>query len=369
MGRISGISLAGIGLALIIAGPALADTKAGVDAWSRGDYPGAVRAWQAEADKGDADALYNLGQAYRLGKGVKQDLGKAKEMYGRAAAQGHLQAADNYGLLLFQQGEQARALPYITAAADRGEPRAQYLLGIAHFNGQLVTKDWVRAYALVSLAQQGGVAPAATALKQMDGYIPIDQRQQSVQLASELRSRADANRARQFAAADLGTARPGQATPVRSDAPTLGEANNAVAAASRVAGTDSPASAGADYARPATTGSIPQRPVASQTLPVTKPAVQPPRHPAVAAVPPAPPKASTGGRWRVQLGAFGVAANADAQWARVAGRPELAGHPRINAAAGSVIKLQAGGFSSQEAAQDACTRLKTAGLTCIAVSG
>ena len=114
-----------VGAGLGFAGAALADTKAGVDAWTRGDFAGAVKAWQAEAAKGDGDAIFNLGQAYRLGKGVPQDLTKAEQLFGQAAAMGHLQAADNYGLLLFQRGERARALPFIKAAAERGDPRAQ----------------------------------------------------------------------------------------------------------------------------------------------------------------------------------------------------------------------------------------------------
>jgi TPR repeat protein len=173
----------------ILSTTAMADTKAGVDAWTRGDYPAAVRAWEAEAAKGDAHALFNLGQAHRLGKGVPQDLAKAEMLFGQAAALGHTQASDNYGLLLFQRGEQVRALPYIRAAADRGDPRAQYQVGVAHFNGVVVPKDWVRAYALVSLAQQQGLAQAVPTLAQMDQHLPQAQRQEAVALAAELASR------------------------------------------------------------------------------------------------------------------------------------------------------------------------------------
>ena len=40
-------------------------------------------------------------------------------------------------------------------------------------------------------------------------------------------------------------------------------------------------------------------------------------------------------------------------WARVRSRPELAGHPRLNVPAGKVIKLQAGGFATRDAATEA----------------
>ena len=137
-------------LALLADEPAWADVKAGVDAWSRGDHADAVREWQGPAAAGDPDAMFNLAQAYRLGRGVPKDLAEAEALYARAAATGHLEAADSYGLLLFQDGRREAALPYIMDAARRGDARSEYLLGIAYFNGDMVPKDWVRAYMLLT---------------------------------------------------------------------------------------------------------------------------------------------------------------------------------------------------------------------------
>ena len=131
---------------------AWAGVKDGVDAWSRGDYARAVGEWEKPAAAGDADAQFNLAQAYKLGKGVPADLARAEELYRKAALQGHLPAADLYGLMLFQSGRREAAMAWIAPSAERGEPRAQYVLGIAHFNGDLVSKDPVRAYALMSRA-------------------------------------------------------------------------------------------------------------------------------------------------------------------------------------------------------------------------
>ena len=353
--------------------PAWADVKAGVDAWTRGDYPTAIKEWQGPATRGDADAQFNLGQAFKLGRGVPQDLTRAETLFGQAAARGHMQAADNYGLLLFQRGQRAQALPFIKAAAERGDPRAQYLLGIAHFNGDIVAKDWPRAYALVSLARQGGLDQAKPALTQMDEFIPIDQRQQGVALASELSAQAEAVRARQLAAVDLGSTVPTGAAPVRtaaavrappSTAPSIVSAETAVASAARAAGGESPRSAGADYTRPTTAPMpfpAPIRIAAPAPVRIAAPAPVPAPG---ATVQPAP---AASGAWRVQLGAFGVSANADAAWNRVRSRPELTGHPRINTRAGSVIRLQAGGFASEAAAKAACAKLSAAGNSCIAV--
>jgi cell division septation protein DedD len=385
MKRTAGISLM-VAAAFLPAGAALADVKAGVDAWARGDYPAAVREWQGPADKGDADAQFNLGQAYKLGRGVPADLHKAEELFGRAAGKGHLQASDMYGLLLFQRGERAKALPYVRAAADRGDPRAQYLLGVAHFNGDTVPKDWVRAYALTSLAQQAGVEQAKAALAQMDGYIPLEQRQQAAALAPQLASQAAATRARQLAAVDLGATVPnvrtsGGTSPIITSTPRpvtrSGPASTAVAAAAaaHAAADNNPRNAGADYARP-------RVPVAA-TSPTARPASPSPAaaapRPAVAtatpashattrtaaAAPASTSASTTTGPWRLQLGAFSVAGNANALWARVKGRPELAGHPRQSVSTGSLTKLFAGGFATREAAQAACSRLTAAGFSCL----
>jgi TPR repeat protein len=394
----------------------MADVKAGVDAWSRGDYARAVSEWRGPAEKGDSDALFNLGQAYKLGRGVPVDLARAEDLFGKAAARGHLQAADNFGLLLFQRGEHLRALPYVKAAADRGDPRSQYLLGIAHFNGDNVAKDWVRAYALVSLAQQAGLGQAAPALAQMDKYIPLDQRQQSVNLASELAAAAQATRERQLAAVDLGAtipaahsapspapaarstaaAAPAPQPPAASPAPrtpAMVSAENAVAVAARAAGGESPRTAGADFARPQTPAAAkppvaaapaavaPVRSPAPPAIASAAPAQTKPPVPAVPRPAPAPampaqakparpapaPASATDGGWRVQLGAFGLPANAEAMWNRVKSRPELAGHPKLLVPSGKVARLQAGGFSSQTEAQAACSRLSAAGFPCLPV--
>src|SRR6188768_3670382 len=194
----------GAAVLLAVAGaPALADVRSGVDLWSRGDYTTAVREWEGPATAGDPDAMFNLAQAYRLGRGVASDLQRAEKLYAGAAAAGHLQAADTYGLMLFQDGRREAALPFVRDAARRGDPRSQYLLGIAHFNGDLVEKDWTRAYALMTLASGAGLPQAAPAIAEMDRHIPLAQRQQAAGLAMQLRNEADGARATELAAFDL----------------------------------------------------------------------------------------------------------------------------------------------------------------------
>lgn len=339
--------------------PALADVKAGVDAWSAGNYEAAVNEWKPLADAGDPDAMFNLAQAYKLGRGIPADPRKAEELYGKAAAKGHVQASDTYGLLLFQHGDHARAMPYIQASAARGDPRAQYLLGLALFNGDNITKDWVRAYALVSLAQQAGLPQAARALPQMDQYISLEDRRKSVVLAQQIAAETKATRDRQLATAELGdgTIAP---DPTSSSSTEVASAKSAVDQAIRASGSDTPVTAGADY----TNKTPPPTPKPTPTItpaPVSTPAAKPTAKPSAA------PASSASGSWRVQLGAFGVAANADALWTRVRGRPELAGHEKMLVSAGKLTKLQAGGFTSKASAAAACSRLSAGGFACLPV--
>ncbi|MES2493424.1 MAG: hypothetical protein V4579_09120 [Pseudomonadota bacterium] len=174
---------AGMLLASVSPAPVLADVKAGADAWARGGYARAVKKWDGPAARGEADAEFNLGQAHKLGHGVPRDLARAEILFGKAAAKGHAAAADNYGCLPFDRGERASAMPYIQAASDRGDPCARYLQGLAHFNGDLASPDWVRASALVTRAHTAGVAQAAAALQQMDEFIPLTQRREAGALA------------------------------------------------------------------------------------------------------------------------------------------------------------------------------------------
>ncbi|GAO55293.1 hypothetical protein NMD1_02403 [Novosphingobium sp. MD-1] len=313
--------------------------KSGVEAWQRQDFAGAVRQWEAAAARGDADAEFNLGQAYRLGKGVPQDMAKAEFYFGRAARKGHPQAGDNYGIVLFQSGRQTEALPWLNTAADRGEPRAMYILGIAAFNGDYVGKDWVRAYALMTRAAASGLPQATTSLATMDTVIPLEQRQMGISLAGDLERKAEQARSVQLAASDLGAKAPALPTP------------------------------GSAAPRPLPTTSIPASTVATAPatpMPPRPVAPRPAPPPPAAARPPAPAPHATG-NWRIQLGAFSQRGNADALWSRVKARPGVAGHPRIDIPSGGVTRLLAGGYAGQADAERACDGLKAGGIACLVI--
>lgn len=161
--------------------PATAQTvKAGIEAWGRGDYAAAISAWGPLAAKGDPDAMFDMGQAYRLGRGVPIDLARAQDWYDRAARTGHVDAQTQLGMLLFQGGNRAAGVRWLKSAADKGEPRAQLLYGTALFNGDGIVRDPMAAYRYVTKSAAQGLPPAQTTLAELDKAMPADQRQKAL---------------------------------------------------------------------------------------------------------------------------------------------------------------------------------------------
>ncbi len=145
--------------------------RSGVDLWRSGDYPAAVAIWQPFAAAGDPDAMFNMGQAHKLGRAVPKDLALARDYYRKAATKGHLPAQANLGILLFQAGDKVEATRWLKAAADRNEMRAQYVLGIAHWNGDGVPRSLTLAYAYLARASAQGLTEASGALQTLTGVI------------------------------------------------------------------------------------------------------------------------------------------------------------------------------------------------------
>lgn len=164
-------------------GAAQASVRSGIEAWQQGNPAKAVAIWRTLAAKGDHDAAFNLGQAYRLGRGVNADSGEAKKWFEKAARAGHLDAQVSLGLLLFDVGDRAAALTWLKRAADRGEPRALLVTGTALFNGDGMKRDPVLGYAYVSRAAAQGLGPAKATLADMDKVMPVEDRKKGVALA------------------------------------------------------------------------------------------------------------------------------------------------------------------------------------------
>jgi len=208
------LALAGL-VAATSANAATPTVRSGIAAWQKGDYARAVAIWRPLAEAGNADASFNLGQAYRLGRGVKINLGAAQTWLLRAASKDHLEAQSTLGLLLFDSGDMKGAMRWLKAAAERGEPRAQLVYGTALFNGDSVPRDPVLGYAFVSRSASQGLSAAKGSLRDLQSLLPAEQRAQGEALA------ASATRSRPGKAAPTPAAKsPARTAPIANVAAT-----------------------------------------------------------------------------------------------------------------------------------------------------
>jgi TPR repeat protein len=269
--------------------------RAGIEAWQHADYARAVAIWRPLAEKGDPDAAFNLGQAYRLGRGAPINLAAAQTWFERAAAKGHVDAQSTLGLMLFENGDRPAGIRWLKQAAEKGEPRALLVYGTALFNGDGVKQDPILGYAYVSRAAAQGLAPAQATLEQLDQILPLDQRKKAVALA-------------------------------------MGKAKTAPPPSSKPQSAPKP------------------KPARVQTATV-KPAKAPPPAPVAEPQPPVP----ASGGWRIQLGAFSQRSSAEGLYKKLSA--QLGGHGPVYVAAGPVTRLQVGGYANRAAAASACAGL------------
>lgn len=99
------------------------------------DYAKALQYYELSAKQKDLSAYFSLGEMYRKGLGVEQDMTQAITYYKYAASQ-------NYG-------------------------PAQYMLGIIYANGEGISKDIYKAYAWFHLASEQNLTSAADAQQRL----------------------------------------------------------------------------------------------------------------------------------------------------------------------------------------------------------
>ncbi len=109
---------------LIVNAALAGDFEDGVAALVRRDYATALEKFRGPAEKGNAEAQYNLGVMYSKGHGVAQDYKEAVRWY--------------------------------QLAAKQGDADAQYNLGRMYFLGQGVPQDYTRAHMWFNIAAVSG---------------------------------------------------------------------------------------------------------------------------------------------------------------------------------------------------------------------
>jgi TPR repeat protein/cell division septation protein DedD len=399
-----------------VAAEVVPSVRQGVELWRAGDYAGAVAMWQPFAVAGDKDALFNMGQAHKLGRAVARDPVLARDYYRRAAVQGHLPAQANLGILLFQAGEKPEAMKWLKAAADKNEMRAQYVLGVAAWNGDGVPRDLTLAYAYLARASAQGLPEATTALNTLTGVISPLQRANGWAIATSLqagngipsvfsgeKAPVAVAQADSFSRDQVIKPLPKAVEPVRTEVvpvvskpvpvvapvvskPVVVAAVPAVVAPKPVPVVVAQAEVPAVVARPAaampavktvelpasSAQAVSPKPIetaAKAAEPAPKPAAKPaeakPKPVETAAAKPKP------GGWRVQLGAFSKKTQAEAAWTEVKAKQKavVGSKQPIYEASGEITKLQLGPFANKDAARDACAKIAFSGRACFVTQG
>ena len=117
----------------------------------------AVALFRSAAEKGSVRGQVALGRAYADGRGVAQNYTDAARWY-RVAATAGLSAEAEFALgeLYFRglgvMNDYGQAIHYYRMAAERGQPVAQYLVGVMYAEGWGVRRDPVAAFTWLTAA-------------------------------------------------------------------------------------------------------------------------------------------------------------------------------------------------------------------------
>ncbi len=120
------------------------------------------------AQKGDAQAQFELGVCYDFGYGVYKNEVEAVVWYYLAAVLGHVEAQYFLGTC-YDDGrgvdpDPKEAYSWYKRAAQKGHPGAQFNLGVSYFNGEGVARNVVEAYAWLLISATYGDPDASRAL-------------------------------------------------------------------------------------------------------------------------------------------------------------------------------------------------------------
>lgn len=135
------------------------------------DKKQAVRWWQEAAGQGLGEAQYNLGVAYGSGDGITKDQTQAVKWFKKAAGQGFVFAQHNLGVAYYDgygvEQNDRQAAQWITKAAQQGFTQSQFYLGIIYFTGEGVSQDTEKAMEWWQQAAEQGHGDAQEALNKI----------------------------------------------------------------------------------------------------------------------------------------------------------------------------------------------------------
>lgn len=124
-------------------------------------YKKSLKGMEKLAEKGDLDAMCNLGTCYLNGYSVEVDSLKALEWFNKAAEADYVRGYDRLGWYYFSlqpNPDYANAVENFSKAAEMNYASSQYCLGFIYANGYGVEKNEIKSFNLYKkAAEQGNV--------------------------------------------------------------------------------------------------------------------------------------------------------------------------------------------------------------------
>ena len=166
-----------------------ADLAKGMAAAKKGDFDTAVKEWLPLATDGNSSAQFNIGQLYRLGRGVAKDYTKAGQWYEKAAEQWHSAARHNLAIL-YEKGlgvpiDFAKAIEWYKKAASQDYGIAQFNLAVMYSLGQGTKRDLVKAHIWYDIAANRDIDGAAKNRDEVAKQLTEDQLKEAKEDARE----------------------------------------------------------------------------------------------------------------------------------------------------------------------------------------
>lgn len=125
-----------------------------------GSVESAVHSLREKAERGDANAQYELGKMYATGKGAEKDVVEAVKWLKRSAEQGFAKGQHRLGVMYWSgQGVERNdreAVKLFRMAAAQGDTAGQCSLGVAYTSGRGVDKNEIEGVKLIRKAAEAG---------------------------------------------------------------------------------------------------------------------------------------------------------------------------------------------------------------------
>lgn len=124
------------------------------------EYTDAVTYLRKAAQKGNAEAAYELGKLFQYGNGVQRDTETADELLCESAKSGYIPAYVLLGKIRYESKKYASAWKWFLKASEKSDPTALYYVFLFYKNGYHVAKSEKNAARYLEWALQAGSVEA-----------------------------------------------------------------------------------------------------------------------------------------------------------------------------------------------------------------